>query len=117
MPNCKREVSLKHFLRKLKRKSTFFNENEYSGLSPSGSAPTLICGTTKILKMHKCFSSDSFLKFNCFLYSLLPPYLCNFYFYIKHVISETFTNETRHLGSSSIIPKLKVNLIKLNIRY
>ena len=59
MPNCKREVSLKHFLRKLKRKSTFFNENEYGGLSPSGSAPTLICGTTKILKMHKCFSSDS----------------------------------------------------------
>ena len=54
----KREASLQRFLRKLKHKN-LFNENEYDKLYPSGSAFTLIYGTPK---MHKFSSSDSFLK-------------------------------------------------------
>ena len=37
-PTLKREASLQRFLRKLKQKN-FFNENEYDKLYPSGSAP------------------------------------------------------------------------------
>ena len=54
----KREVSLQRFLRKLKQKN-FFNDNEYDKLCPSGSAPAGIYGTPK---MHKFSSSDSFPK-------------------------------------------------------
>ena len=54
----KREASLQHFLRKLKQKN-FFNENEYDKLYPSGSAPARIYGTPKI---HKFSPSDSFPK-------------------------------------------------------
>ena len=46
------------FLCKLKQKS-FFNENEYDKLYPSGSAPAHIYDTTK---MHKFSSSDTFPK-------------------------------------------------------
>ena len=49
-PTLKREVSLQRFLRKLKQK-TFFNENEYDKLFPSGSAPALIYGTPEMLKL------------------------------------------------------------------
>ena len=52
----KREVSLQRFLHNLKQKS-FFNENEYNKLYPSGSTPARIYGTPK---MQKFFSSDSF---------------------------------------------------------
>ena len=48
-PTLKREASLQRFLRKLKQKN-FFNENEYDKLYPSGSAPAYIYGTPK---MHK----------------------------------------------------------------
>ena len=54
----KREASLQRFLRKLKQKN-FFNENEYDKLYPSGSAPARIYGTPKI---HKFSPSDSFPK-------------------------------------------------------
>ena len=54
----KREASAQRFLRKLKQKS-FFNENEYITLYPSGSAPACIYGTPK---MHQFSSSDSFPK-------------------------------------------------------
>ena len=57
-PTLKREASLQCFLRKLKRKY-FFNENEYDKLYPSGSAPARIYGTPK---MHKFSPSDSFPK-------------------------------------------------------
>ena len=52
----KRETSLERFLRKLKQK-IFFNDNEYDKLYPSGSTPACIYGTPK---MHKFSSSDSF---------------------------------------------------------
>ena len=54
----KREISLRHFLNKLKQKD-FFDENEYDKLYPSGSAPARIYGTPK---MQKFSSSDSFPK-------------------------------------------------------
>ena len=53
-----RETSLQRFLRKLKQKN-FFNENEYDKLYPSGSAPDRIYDTPK---MHKFSSSASFPK-------------------------------------------------------
>ena len=43
-PTLKREASLQRFLRKLKQKN-FFNENEYDKLYYSGSAPGRIYGT------------------------------------------------------------------------
>ena len=46
-PTLKREASLQRFLRKLKHKN-FFNENEYDKLYPSGSALALIYGTPKM---------------------------------------------------------------------
>ena len=54
----KREISLRHFLNKLKQKD-FFDENEYDKLYSSGSAPARIYGTPK---MQKFSSSDSFPK-------------------------------------------------------
>ena len=85
----KRETSLLRFLRKLKQKN-FFNENEYKKLYNSGSAPARIYGTPK---MHKFPSSDSFPKlrpifssigtFNynhaCFLCDLLSPLVLDDY--------------------------------------
>ena len=84
------EASLQRFLRKLKQKN-FFNENEYNKSYPSGSAPACIYSTPK---MHKFPSSDSFPKllliassigiFNynlsSFLYDLLLPLVPNDYF-------------------------------------
>ena len=57
-PALKSEASLQRFLRKLKQKN-FFTENEYDKLYPSGSAPVRIYGTRK---MHKFSPSDSFPK-------------------------------------------------------
>ena len=88
-PTLIREASLQRFLRKLKQKS-FFNENKYDKLYPSGSAPARIYGTPK---MHKFFSSDSFpqlrpivsstgtFNYNLahFLYYLLSPLKSNDY--------------------------------------
>ena len=53
-PTLKREPSLQRFLRKLKQKN-FFTENEYNKLYPSGSAPARIYGTPE---MRKFSSSD-----------------------------------------------------------
>ena len=67
------------FLRKVKQK-TFFNENEYDKLYPSGSAPARIYGTPK---MHKFSSSDSFPKLRPILSSVgtfnysLARFLCD----------------------------------------
>ena len=75
----KREASLQRFLRKLKQK-IFFNENEYDKLYPSGSAPARIYGTPK---MHKFSSSDSFPKLRPIVSSIgtfnynLARFLCN----------------------------------------
>ena len=84
-----REASLQRFLSKLKQKS-FFNENEYDKLYPSGSAPARIYGTPK---MHKFSPNDSFPKrspivssvgsfnynLNRFLCDLLSPLVPNDY--------------------------------------
>ena len=49
-PTLKREASVQPFLRKLKHKN-FFNENEYDKLYPSGSAPTRIsCAQPEIFQ-------------------------------------------------------------------
>ena len=75
----KREASQQRFLRKLKEKN-FFNDNEYDKLYPSGSAPARICGTPK---MHKFSSSDSFPKLRPIVSSIgtfnynLARFLCN----------------------------------------
>ena len=53
-PTLKREASLQRFLRKLKQKN-FFNENEYDKLYPSGSAPARIYG--------KCTNSHLVIHF------------------------------------------------------
>ena len=72
------------------KQKKFFNEIEYDKLDPSGTAPARIYGTPK---MHKFFSSNSFLKlglivsstgtFNynlaCFLCDLLSPLVPNDY--------------------------------------
>ena len=85
----KREASLQRFLRKLKQKN-FFKDNEYDKLHPSASVPAHIHGT---LKMHKFSPSDSFPKlypiassigtFNytlaCFLCHLCSPLVFNDY--------------------------------------
>ena len=74
-PTLRCEASLQRFLRKLKEKN-FFNENEYDKLYPSGSATDRIYGTPK---MHKFSSSDSFPKLRpivssigTFSYNLTP---------------------------------------------
>ena len=75
----KREASQQRFLRKLKEKN-FFNDNEYDKLYPSGSAPARICGTPK---MHKFSSSDSFPKLRPIVSSIgtfnynLARFFCN----------------------------------------
>ena len=77
----KREASIQRFLRKLKQKN-FFNENEYDKLYPSGSAPARIYGTPK---MHKFSSSDSFPKFGPIVLSIgtfnynLARFLCDLF--------------------------------------
>ena len=65
-PTLKREASLQHFLRKLKQKN-FFNENEYDNLYPSASAPACINGTPN---MDKFSSSDTFPKLRPILSNL-----------------------------------------------
>ena len=57
-PTLKHESSVQRFLRKLKQKN-IFNENEYNKLYSSGSDPTRIYGSPKV---HKFYSSDSFPK-------------------------------------------------------
>ena len=75
----KREASLQRFLRKLKQKN-FFNENEYDKLYPSGSVPARIYG---ISKLHKFSPSDSFPKLRPIVSSIgtfnykLARFLCD----------------------------------------
>ena len=57
-PTLKHESLVQRFLRKLKQKN-IFNENEYNKLYSSGSDPTRIYGSPKV---HKFYSSDSFPK-------------------------------------------------------
>ena len=106
----KREASLQSFLRKLKQKN-FFNENEYDKLYPSGSAPARIYGTPK---MHKFSPSDSFPKlrpivpsidtfnynlarFICDLLSPLAPnnYSCKdtFFFFVSQINNADLSKE------------------------
>ena len=75
----KREASLQRFLRKLKQK-IFFNENEYDKLYPYGSVPARIYGNPKMLKFP---SSDYFPKLRPIASSVgtfsynLAPFLCD----------------------------------------
>ena len=103
----KREASLQCFLRKLKQKN-FFNENEYDKLHPSGSAPARLYGSPK---KHKFSSSDSFPKlcpivlskgtFNYnlarFLCDLTSPLVPNHYLW-KDTFS--FASQTKNVNLS-----------------
>ena len=77
----KREVSIQHFLCKLKQKN-FFNENEYDKFYPSGSAPARIYGTPK---MNKFSSGDTFPKLRPIVSSIgtfnydLARFLCDLF--------------------------------------
>ena len=79
-PTLKREAFVQRFLRKLKQRN-FFNENEYDKLSPAGSAPARIYGTPKI---HKFSSSDTFPKLRPIVSSIgtsnydFAHFLCDF---------------------------------------
>ena len=75
----KREASLQCFLRKLKQRNVF-NENEYYKLYPSGSAPARIYDTPKMQKFSSC---DSYSKLHPIVSSIgtfnynLSRFLCN----------------------------------------
>ena len=74
-----REASLQRFLRKLKQKN-FFNENEYDKLHSSGSAPARIYAPPKV---HKVSSIDTFPKLHPIVSSIetfnynLVRFLCD----------------------------------------
>ena len=68
-PTLKRETSLQRFLRKLKQKN-FFNENQYDKLYPSAFAPAGVYGTPK---MHKFSSSNTFPKL-CLIISTIGTF-------------------------------------------
>ena len=105
----KREPSLQRFLRKLKQKD-IFNENEYDKWYPSGSSPAGIYGTPK---MYKFSSSDSFptllpiaSSISTFhnnlarlLYDFLSP-LVRYYYSCKDTLS--FLSKIRNANLSKI---------------
>ena len=86
----KREASLQRFLRKLKEKN-FFNENDYDKLHPSGSAPVRIYGTSK---MHKSSPSDLFPKLRPIVSSIgtfnynLARFLCDL---LSHLVPNDYS--------------------------
>ena len=88
-PTLKREASLQRFLRKLKQKK-FFNENEYEKLYPSGSSPSRIYGT---LKMHKFSSSDSFTKLLCPIVSSIGTFNYNLSRFLCDLFSPLVSND------------------------
>ena len=87
-PTLKHEASLKCFLRNLKQKS-FFNENEYNKLYPSGSAPARIYGTPK---MHTFSSTDSFPKF-CPIVSSITTFNYNLTRFLCDLLSPLLPND------------------------
>ena len=111
-PTLKREASLQCFLRKLKQKN-FFNENEYDKLYTSGYAPARIYGTSK---MHKFSLSDSFSKLHLivssigtfnynlarFLCDLLSPLVLNDY-YCKDTFSFVSQIENANLSKKFLV--------------
>ena len=107
-PTLKREASLQSFLRKLKQKN-FFNENEYDKLYPSGSAPARIYGTPK---MHKFSPSDSFPKLRPIVSSIgtfnynLARFLCD-------LLSPSVPNDYSCKDTFSFVSQIKnANLSK-----
>ena len=110
----KREASLQRFLRKLKQKS-FFKENEYDRLYPSRSAPVCIYGTPN---MHKFSSSDSvpklrpivsslgtfnynLLRFLCDLYSpLIPNDYSSKNYFAKITLTFSFVSQIKNANFS-----------------
>ena len=101
-PTLKREASLQRFLRKLKQKN-FFNENEYDKLYPSCSDPARIYGTPK---MHKFSPSDSFHKLRPIVSSIgtfnynLARFLCD-------VLSPLVPNDYSCKDTFSFVSQIK----------
>ena len=98
----KREASLQRFLRKLKQKN-FFNENEYDRLHPSGSAPARIYGTPK---MHKFSSSDSFPKL-CLSVSSIGTFNYNLAHFLCDLLSPVVPNDYSCKDTFSFLSQIK----------
>ena len=104
----KREASLQCFLRKLKQKN-FFNENEYDKLYPSGSAPARIYGTPK---MHKFSPSDSFPKL-CPIVSSIGTFNYNLARFLCDLLSPLVPNDYSCKDTFSFVYQIKnANLSK-----
>ena len=107
-PTLKCEASLQHFLRKLKQKN-FFNENEYDKLYLSGSAPARIYGTPK---MHKFSSSDSFPKLRP-IFSSVGNFNYNLAHFLCDLLSPLVTNDHSCKDTFSFVSQIKnANLSK-----
>ena len=111
-PTLKREASLQRFLRKLKQKN-FFNENEYDKLYPSGSAPARIYGTPK---MHRFSPSDSFPKLRPIISSIgtfdynLARFLCD-------LLSPLFPNDYSCKDIFLLFLKLRMQIFPKNFLF
>ena len=107
-PTLKREASLQCFLRKLKQKNVF-NENEYDKLYPSGSAPASIYGTHK---MHKLSPSDSFPKL-CLIVSSIGTFNYNLARFLCDLLSPLVPNDYYCKDTFSFVSQIKnANLSK-----
>ena len=98
----KREASQQSFLRKLKLKN-FFNENEYDKLYPSGSVPARIYGTPK---MHKFSSSDSFPKLPTMV-SSIGTFNYNLSRFLCHLLSPLVPNDYSCKDTFSFVSQVK----------
>ena len=102
----KREGSLQRFLRKLKQKN-FFNENEHDKLYPSGSASAHIYGTPK---MHKFSSSDTFPKLRPIV-SFIGTFNCDLARFLCHLLSPVARDDYSCKDTFSFVSQIrKVNL-------
>ena len=102
VPTLKREASLQRFLHKLKEK-TFFSENEYDKLYPSGSAPARIYGTPK---MHKLSSSDSFPKLRPIV-SSIGTFNYNLARFLSDLLSPLVSNDYSCKDTFSFVSRIK----------
>ena len=107
-PTLKREASLQRFLRKLKQKN-FFNEDEYDKLYPSGFAPARIYGTPK---MHKFSPRDSFPKLRPII-SSIGTFNYNLGHFLCDLVSPLVPNDYSCKDTFSFVSQIKnANLSK-----
>ena len=90
------------FLCKLKQKS-FFNENEYDKLYPSGSAPAHIYDITK---MHKFSSSDTFPKL-CPIVSFIGTFNYDLALFLCDFLSPVVPDDYSFNDTVSFVSQIK----------